>query len=307
MEKKRTGVRGQGTGVKAPTHRKTHPATAATQQVTVPEIVATKGRRRLVMVTASDEPSGRLADRAGVDLVLVGDSLAMATLGRPDTLSVTLEEMIHHTRAAAAGVRRALLVADMPFGSYQAGVPDAVRSAVRLVAGGGAKAVKLEGPRAAETTAIVAAGIPVVGHLGLTPQSVHRLGGYHVQGRDLEQALMLLEQAKALEQAGVFLLVLEAIPAPLGAAITRSASIPTIGIGAGPDCDGQVLVSADLLGLSEPPLPRFVRRYADLATVIRQALEAFAGDVRDGRYPAEDECYPTPPGLAEALARASKG
>jgi 3-methyl-2-oxobutanoate hydroxymethyltransferase len=304
MERKQ-GLRVQGSGVSSPS-RPPQPTTAS-ETVSVPQIVATKGRRRLVMVTASDEPSGRLADLAGVDLVLVGDSLAMAMLGRPDTLSVTLEEMIHHTRAAAAGVRRALLVADMPFGSYQAGVPDAVRSAVRLVAGGRAKAVKLEGPRAAETAAIVAAGIPVVGHLGLTPQSVHRLGGYHVQGRDLEQALMLLEQARALEQAGAFLLVLEAVPAPLGAAITRSVAIPTIGIGAGPDCDGQVLVSADLLGLSEPPLPRFVHRYADLATVIRQALEAFAADVRDGRYPTEDECYPTPPGLAEALARASEG
>ena len=274
---------------------------------TVPELVAAKGTRRLVMVTAADEPTARFADRAGVDIVLVGDSLAMAALGRPNTLSVTLAEMIHHTKASAAGVKRALLVADMPFGSYQASVPDAVRSAVRLVAEGGAHAVKLEGPRTDEVAAIVAAGIPVMGHLGLTPQSLHSIGGYRVQGRDREQALSLVEQARAIEGAGAFGLVLEAIPSPLGAAITRAVGIPTIGIGAGPDCDGQVLVFADLVGLSEPPLPRFVRRYAELGTTIQRALEAFAADVRAGRYPAEPECYPTPPGLADALGTGREG
>jgi 3-methyl-2-oxobutanoate hydroxymethyltransferase len=304
MERRR-GLRARGAGVSSPSRPRPQPATAS-EMVTVPQIVASKGQRRLVMVTASDEPAARLADHAGVDIVLVGDSLAMASLGRPDTLSITLDEMVHHTRAATAGVSRALLVADMPFGSYQASVPDAVRSAVRLVAEGGARAVKLEGPRPAEVAAITAAGIPVVGHLGLTPQSLHRLGGYHVQGRDLEQALMLIEQARALEQAGAFLLVLEAVPAPLGAAITRAVGIPTIGIGAGPTCDGQVLVFADLLGLSKPPAPRFVRRYAELSTVIREALAAFATDVREGRYPTDAECYPSPPGLAEALARASE-
>ena len=295
--------RGQRSRISAPTHRQTASPTAATAHaVTVPEIVAAKGTRRLVMVTATDEPSARLADRSGVDIVLVGDSLGMAALGRPDTLSVTLDEMVHHTRAAAAGVRRALLVADMPFGSYQASVPDAVKSAVRLVAEGGARGVKLEGPRPQEIEAITAAGIPVMGHLGLTPQSLHRLGGYHVQGRDREHALAMLEHARTLERAGAFLLVLEAIPSPLGAVVTREVGIPTIGIGAGPDCDGQVLVLADLLGLSEPPLPRFVRRYADLATTIQAALEAFAADVRQGRYPADAECYPTPAGLAEFLS-----
>jgi 3-methyl-2-oxobutanoate hydroxymethyltransferase len=303
MERKQ-GLRARGSGVGSPS-RPPQPTTAS-DVVTVPQIVAAKGVRRLVMVTASDHPSARLADRAGVDVVLVGDSLAMASLGRPDTLSITLDEMVHHTRAAAAGVSRALLVADMPFGSYQASVPDAVRSAVRLVAEGGARAVKLEGPRPAEVSAIASAGIPVVGHLGLTPQSLHRLGGYHVQGRDLDQALMLIEQARTLELAGAFLLVLEAVPAPLGAAITRAVGIPTIGIGAGPGCDGQVLVFADLLGLSEPPTPRFVRRYAELSTIIREALAAFAADVREGRYPADTECYPSPPGLADALARASE-
>ncbi|MBZ5588533.1 MAG: 3-methyl-2-oxobutanoate hydroxymethyltransferase [Acidobacteriia bacterium] len=269
---------------------------------TATEITAAKGSRRLVMVTATDEPSARLADRAGVDIILVGDSLAMAALGRANTLTITLDEMIHHTRAAAAGARRALLVADMPFGSYQTSVADAVRSACRLVAEGSAQGVKLEGPRSLEIAAITAAGIPVMGHIGLTPQSLHRLGGYKVQGRVLEHALALVEQARAIEQAGAFVLVLEAVPPAVGAAITRAVTIPTVGIGAGPSCDGQVLVFSDLMGLSELPLPRFVRRYADLADTVRAALERFASDVREGRYPADVECYPDPSGLAEELA-----
>ncbi|HNX50871.1 MAG TPA: 3-methyl-2-oxobutanoate hydroxymethyltransferase [Thermoanaerobaculaceae bacterium] len=269
--------------------------------VTVPEILASKGSRRLVMVTAADAPSASWADGAGVDLILVGDSLAMAALGRPDTLTTTLDEMAHHVRAVTAAPRRALVVADMPFGSYQASVEEAVRSACRLVAAGGA-AVKLEGPRTAEVAAIVAAGIPVVGHLGLTPQSLHQLGGYRVQGKDAPAAQALLRQARELERAGAFLLVLEAIPAPVGAAVTRALGIPTVGIGAGPDCDGQVLVYADLLGFATGPQPRFVRRYAEIGAVATGALSNFAADVREGRYPATDECYPSPPGLAEALA-----
>jgi len=271
---------------------------APARPVTAPEITDSKGRRRLVMVTASDEPSARLADRAGVDLVLVGDSLAMTALGRSDTLSVTMDEMIHHTRAAAVGCRRALLVGDMPFGSYQVSVPDAVRNAVRMVSEGGARAVKLEGARPVEVEAIAAAGVPVVGHVGLTPQSVHRLGGYRVQGKQLASARGLIDQARALEAAGAFLIVIEAVPAAVGRAITEAVSVPTIGIGAGPDCDGQVLVFADLLGLSDGPLPRFVRRYADLAGTITEALGAFAEDVRAGRYPAETESYRGGPGLA---------
>ncbi len=271
--------------------------------LTVPDILAAKGQRRLVMVTATDEPSARWADRGGVDLLLVGDSLAMAALGRPTTLSVTVEEMLHHCRAAAAGVRRALLVADMPFGSFQVSVPEAVRNACRLVAEGEAKAVKLEGPRIAEIEAIAAAGIPVVGHLGLTPQSVHRLGGYRVQGRDEEAALLILKQAKAIERAGAFLLVLEALPSAVGKAVTESLRIPTIGIGAGPHCDGQVLVLADLVGLSEPPLPRFVRRYARLGEALRDAVQRFAADVRRGDYPREEETYASPASLAEALGQ----
>lgn len=269
--------------------------------VTVPELMTSKGRRRLVMVTAADAPSASWADAAGVDLILVGDSLAMASLGRPNTLTTTLDEMAHHVQAVTAAPRRALVVADMPFGSYQASVEQAVRSACRLVAAGGA-AVKLEGPRAAETAAIVAAGIPVVGHLGLTPQSLHQLGGYRVQGKEVPAARALLRQAQELERAGAFLLVLEAVPAPVGAAVTRALAIPTIGIGAGPGCDGQVLVYADLLGYSRGPQPRFVRRYAEVGAVATEALGRFAADVREGRYPAPDECYPSPPGLAEALA-----
>ena len=269
--------------------------------VTVPEIVASKGRRKLVMVTATDEPSARWVDRAGVDMILVGDSLGMAALGRPDTLTVTMDEMVHHTRAAAAGCRRALLIADMPFGSYQVSVGEAVRNAVRLMAEGGARAVKLEGPRADEVSAIAAAGIPVVGHVGLTPQSVHRLGGYRVQGKDAAAARALVRHAQELEAAGAFLVVIEGVPAAVGAAITRAVSVPTVGIGAGLDCDGQVLVFADLLGLSDDPAPRFVRRYAALGDAIRTSVEAFAADVRNGRYPAETESYPSSPELAGRL------
>lgn len=269
--------------------------------VTVPEILASKGRHRLVMVTAADAPSASWADAAGVDLILVGDSLAMVSLGRPHTLTTTLDEMAHHVRAVTTTPRRSLVVADMPFGSYQVSVEQAVRSACQLVVAGGA-AVKLEGPRAAEIAAIVAAGIPVVGHLGLTPQSLHQLGGYRLQGKEVPAARALLHQAQELERAGAFLLVLEAVPAPLGAAVTRALGIPTIGIGAGPDCDGQVLVYADLLGFATGPRPRFVRRYAEIGDVATAALRCFAADVREGRYPAPEECYPSPPGLAEALA-----
>ncbi len=274
---------------------------------TVPEIVAAKGARRLVMVTAADEPSARWCDRAGVDLILVGDSLAMAVLGRRDTLSVTVSEMVHHTRAVAAGVARALVIADMPFGSYQASLEDAVRNACRLVAEGGAQAVKLEGPRPRAVEAIASAGIPVMAHLGLTPQSLHRLGGYRVQAREAKAAQQLLRQAKELQSSGAFSLVLEAVPAEVGRAATAALTIPTIGIGAGPHCDGQVLVLADLLGLSDDPAPRFVRRYEALGQRMRDAVAAFAADVRSGAYPAEEECYPAPEGLAEALTRGGEG
>jgi 3-methyl-2-oxobutanoate hydroxymethyltransferase len=273
------------------------------EKVTAQGLANLKGTRKLVMVTATDEPTGRCADRAGVDVVLVGDSLAMAVLGRSSTLSLTMEEMLHHTRAVAQGVRRALLVADMPFGSYQASVAEAVHNACRLVAEGGAEAVKLEGPRVEEVRAIVAAGIPVMGHLGLTPQSLHLLGGYKVQGKTLAQARRLLQQAQDLVEAGIFSLVLEGLPPSLGKAITERVAVPTIGIGAGPHCDGQVLVLADLVGLSPGPVPRFVRPYAQLAEAMQKAVEAFAADVRGGRYPAPEECYSDSPELVEAFAR----
>ena len=294
------------TRAKAMTPPRTALAPRRDQPLTAPEVSAAKGKRRLVMITAFDEPSARVGDAAGVDMVLVGDSLAMAVLGRPDTLSVTLQEMIHHTRAAALGVKHALLVADMPFGSFQVSVPEAVRNACRLVAEGGARAVKLEGPRTKEVAAICAAGVPVVGHLGLTPQSLHRLGGYRVQGRQVEEAVMLVDQARALQQAGAFSLVLEAIPAPLGEAITRALDIPTIGIGAGPRCDGQVLVWADLLGLAPSAPPRFVRRYANLAQAAQAAIAAFAADVRTQRYPTADESYPSSAEFARALEKRLK-
>lgn len=269
--------------------------------ITVPDILAAKGERRLVMVTAADAPSAAWADAADVDLILVGDSLAMAALGRPHTLTVTLAEMAHHVRAVTSAPRRALVVGDMPFGSYQASPEQAVRSACELVAAGAA-AVKLEGPRAAAVAAIVAAGIPVVGHLGLTPQSFHALGGYRVQGKDVAAARRLLREARELEAAGAFLVVLEAVPAPLGARVTQTLAVPTIGIGAGPGCDGQVLVYADLLGFTATPQPRFVRRYAELGAAATEAIARFTADVREGRYPAAAECYPSPAGLAEALA-----
>lgn len=268
---------------------------------TVPDLVASKGTRRLVMVTAADAPSATWADAASVDLILVGDSLAMAALGRPSTLSATLAEMVHHVRAVTATPRRALVVADMPFGSYQASVEQAVRSACELVAAGAA-AVKLEGPRTAEVSAIVAAGIPVVGHLGLTPQSLHALGGYRVQGKEAPAARRLLQQARELEAAGVFLVVLEAMPVLLGTRITQELAVPTIGIGAGPGCDGQVLVYADVLGFASGPQPRFVRRYAEIGALATEAMARFAADVREGRYPSEQESYPSPAGLDEALA-----
>lgn len=269
-------------------------------KITAREITRRKGKGKLVMITATDEPTGRLVDQAGVDMVLVGDSLAMSVLGRSSTLGVTMDEMVHHVRAVASGVRRALLVADMPFGSYQVSVAEAVRNACRLVGEGGAEAVKLEGPRLEEVKAILRAGIPVMGHLGLTPQSVHLLGGYKVQGKSPRQAQMLVKQAKELEEAGVFALVLEGLPPSLGMAITKTVSVPTIGIGAGPFCDGQVLVLADLLGLSPGPTPRFVRRYANLGEVIKEAVAAFAADVRSGNYPAQEECYPDIPEVAGA-------
>ena len=249
--------------------------------------------RPIVMITAYDHPSGRIVDAAGVDLVLVGDSAANVVLGHESTVPVTMDEMLFMTRSVARAARHTLVVGDMPFGSYQVSDEEAVRNAIRFVKEGGADTVKLEGagrmlPR---VRAIVESGIPVMGHIGLTPQSVTALGGYKAQGRTAAKAQRLVADALALQEAGCYSLVLEAVPTAVAARITESLTIPTIGIGAGPHCDGQVLVYHDLLGLTEGHTARFVKRYADLATVIREALAAFVADVRSGAYPEERHTY----------------
>lgn len=262
------------------------------KSVTVPWVASAPERGdRLAVVTAYDFPQGKTADAAGVDVVLVGDSLAMVVLGHPDTLSVTMEEMLHHTRAVRRGVKRALLVADMPFGSFHLGVEHAVGNAIRFVKEAGAQAVKIEGARPELVRAMVAAEIPVMAHLGLTPQSLHRFGGFKVQGRSDEAQRLILEAAREIEEAGAFSLVLECVPTDLASEVTRSLSIPTIGIGAGPDCTGQVLVYHDLLGLEERIAPRFVRRYAEVGLTSREAIARFAADVREGSFPGPGESY----------------
>jgi 3-methyl-2-oxobutanoate hydroxymethyltransferase len=245
------------------------------------------------MVPASAAPSGRLADAAGIDLVLVGDSAAMTVLGHDSTVPATMEEMLLLTRAVTRGAQRPLVVADLPFGSYQVSDEHAVENAIRFVKEAGADAVKLEGagPMLTRVGAIVAAGIPVMGHVGLTPQSATMLGGFRAQGRTAEQAGQVLDGALRLEDAGCFAVVLEAVPAPVAERITAALRIPTIGIGAGAGCDGQVLVWHDLLGLYDGSAPRFVKRYAELAGEIRTALEHYAADVRSRAFPEDRHTY----------------
>jgi 3-methyl-2-oxobutanoate hydroxymethyltransferase len=265
--------------------------------VTIPELAEMKrDRRRIVMVTAYDYPGGKLADRAGVDIVLVGDSAAMTVLGRDSTVPATMDEMVVLTSAAARGAERPLVVADMPFGSFQVSDEEAVRNAVRFAKEAGADAVKLEGagPSVSRVLALVGAGIPVMGHLGLTPQSASMLGGFRAQGRTAAKALQLYDDALALEAAGCFSLVLEAVPAPVAARITAALSIPTIGIGSGADCDGQVLVYHDLLGLYEGRPARFVKRYAEIGAEIQDGLERYAEDVRSGAFPEDSHTYSIP-------------
>jgi 3-methyl-2-oxobutanoate hydroxymethyltransferase len=264
-------------------------------RVTVPAVRRRKvaaGVDPLVMVTAYDAPTARLADAAGVDLLLVGDSLAMVVLGYDDTLSVTVDDMVHHTAAVARTAPRALVVADLPWMSYHVSPEDTVRNAARLVRAG-APAVKLEGgaKRLPAVSALIDAEIPVMGHLGLTPQSVNALGGFKVQGRGPEAADALVEDALSLVEAGVFAIVLEAVPAAVARRVTEAVPVPTIGIGAGPACDGQVLVLHDLLGLEDRVLPRFVRRYASLRAEGTEAVAAFAADVRAGAFPGPEETY----------------
>ncbi|OFV85704.1 MAG: 3-methyl-2-oxobutanoate hydroxymethyltransferase [Acidobacteria bacterium RIFCSPHIGHO2_01_FULL_67_28] len=260
----------------------------------------TRGEK-ISCLTAYDYPTARLLDAAGVDISLVGDSLGMVVLGYENTLPVTMEEMLHHTRAVRRGVARALLVADMPFGSFQLGVNDAVANAVRFVKEAGAEAVKIEGgEKRLELIARLAENdIPVMAHIGLTPQSVHALGGFKVQGKTLAAADALLRDARAVEAAGAFSLVLESIPAEVAERITRELKIPTIGIGAGPACDGQVLVWHDLIGLSFGVDPKFVRRYADLRPLLEQAIGRFVADVTGGAFPGEAETTHLPAEVRE--------
>jgi 3-methyl-2-oxobutanoate hydroxymethyltransferase len=273
-------------------------------RIRVPDLESKKRRgERIAMLTAYDYTMARLLDRAGIDVMLVGDSLGMVVLGYETTLPVTLDAMVHHTRAVSRGTDRALVVADMPFLTFQVSVSEALRNAGRLIQEGGAAAVKIEGGGAVVEAAarLVEVGIPVMGHLGLVPQSVHQLGGFRRQATLDEDAEQLLADAHALEEAGAFAVVLESIPAELARAVTKELRIPTIGIGAGPYCDGQVLVSYDMLGLSQDGVPAFVRRYAELGDQTVAAVRAYADDVRTGRFPAPPERAPTPaPVLAGA-------
>jgi len=273
-----------------------------TSKVTMPALGEMKRQGKpICALTAYDYSTSRLADEAGVDLILVGDSLAMVVLGHENTLAVTVDEMLHHTRAVRRAVRRALLVADMPFGSYHGTVAEGVANAVRFVKEAGAEAVKIEGPRVELVRAMSEAEIPVVGHLGLTPQSIHRMGGYRVQGRSADAALELKADAHALAQAGAGALVLEGVPREVAAAITAELPIPTIGIGAGPDCDGQILVFHDMVGLTFAPAAKFVRRYADAGALIRTAIEQYRDDVEHRAFPSDEESYHLPEAARRAL------
>jgi 3-methyl-2-oxobutanoate hydroxymethyltransferase len=275
------------------------------QQMTVPAVRARKasdGAEPLVMLTAYDAPGARMVDQAGVDLILVGDSVAMVVLGYDDTLQVTVADIAHHTAAVARTRPNALIVADLPWMSSHVSVEETVRNAAVLIRAG-AQAVKLEGGRRRlpMIEALVAAEVPVMGHIGLTPQSMHAMGGFKVQGRDAQAALGLVDDAKELAHAGCFAIVLEGVPDRVAARVTRTVDVPTIGIGAGPDCDGQVLVFHDVLGLEHRVVPKFVRRYADLHTEGVVALRHFADDVRSGAFPTVDESYRMADAEAEAL------
>ena len=270
-------------------------------KVTVPGLLQRKSSaagshttsKKITCLTAYDYPTSRLLDEAGVDVLLVGDSLAMVVLGHESTLPVTIEEMLHHTRAVRRGTKRALVVADMPYGTYHGDAADSVRNAVRFVKEGGAEAVKIEGGerRLELISRLTEAEIPVMGHVGLTPQSVNALGGYKVQGKTQNAAEQVLRDARAVEAAGAFAVVLEALPRELAAQITEDLEIPTIGIGAGPDCDGQILVVHDLLGLTFGQIPKFARQYANVGEVIAKAVREYCADVRSGAFPSDAESY----------------
>jgi 3-methyl-2-oxobutanoate hydroxymethyltransferase len=264
-------------------------------KVTMPTLGEMKRQGKPISaLTAYDYPTARLVDEAGIDLILVGDSLAMVMLGQENTLAVTMDEMLHHTRAVRRGTRRALVVADMPFGSYHGEVSEGVASAIRFIKEAGAEAVKIEGPRVELVRALVDAEIPVVGHLGLTPQSVHRMGGYRVQARTVDTVLQLQADAFALAHAGAGAIVLEGIPREAAAAISAALPIPIIGIGAGPDCDGQILVFHDLVNLTFAPAAKFVRRYGDASALFRSAVERYREDVEQHAFPSDAESYHLP-------------
>ncbi|MEX0825763.1 MAG: 3-methyl-2-oxobutanoate hydroxymethyltransferase [Acidimicrobiia bacterium] len=273
------------------------------EKQTAPKVRAAKGGPKLRMITAYDAPSARIADAAGADIILVGDSLANVVLGRETTLTVTMDDMVHHTRAVAGTKPAALVVGDMPWMSYHVSVEETVRNAGRMVAQGGAEAVKLEGgrKRLPMIEAVLDAEIPVMGHLGLTPQSVHAMGGYRVQGKQIEAARELIADARALDAAGVFSIVLEGVPDVLAELITKEVGAPTIGIGAGPKVDGQVLVFHDLLGLGDGRVPKFVRQYVDLGAIATEAVTRFFEDVQKGDFPSDDETYHMPEEVARAL------
>jgi 3-methyl-2-oxobutanoate hydroxymethyltransferase len=270
-------------------------------KITVPDLLQRKSSgagfaansKKITCLTAYDYPTARLLDEAGVDVLLVGDSLGMVVLGYESTLPVSIEEMLHHTRAVRRGTRRALVVADMPYGSYHSDTAESLRNAVRFVKEAGAEAVKVEGgERRLELIArLTEAEIPVMGHIGLTPQSINALGGYRVQGKTVDAAELLLRDARAVEAAGAFAIVLEAVPRELAAQITRELRIPTIGIGAGPDCDGQVLVIHDLVGLTFGKTPKFARQYANIGEILSKAAREYCEDVRGGTFPSDGESY----------------
>ncbi len=278
----------------------------AVSKITVPLILERKLQgQKITCLTAYDYPTARLVDEAGIDIILVGDSLAQVVLGYESTIPVTVDEILHHLRAVRRATRRALLIADLPFGAYHVSDEEALRAAVRYLKEGGAEAIKFEGgkKRAALIRRMVDAEIPVMGHIGLTPQSVHALGGYRVQGKTIDSANELLADAQAIEDAGAFSLVLEGIPRELAALITQRGRIPTIGIGAGPECDGQVLVVHDLLGIGAGPYAKFVRPYADLEGTMRKAFAHFREDVTTGRYPNDQESYHWPQRMREEFEK----
>ncbi len=272
-------------------------------RLTIPALMAKKGREKIVALTAYDVQFARLLDEAGIDLILVGDSAAMIMMGYEDTLPITMEEMLVFTKSVSRGTKRALVVGDMPFLSYQVSDEEAIRNAGRFLKEGGAQAVKIEGGQemARRVAAVVKAGIPVLGHIGLTPQTATMLGGFKVQGRDLDSAKKLLEDAEALVEAGVFALVLECVPRELSALITQRVPVPTIGIGAGAEVDGQILVLHDLLGLFEGFRPKFVKAYAHLAAETRQALAAYVNEVKEGKFPGEEHSFRLSPEVLSEL------